>query len=274
MITTYAIISAVVIMFASLSGALFVGRSSAAWMKRNLKYLVTLSAGVFIAIVYGLLSEVVHKEGAPWYSVLGWIALGVVVVEILSRLIPKAHHHHGDHEGDHLHGRLEARRMLLGDAMHNIADGLLLVPAFMADVWLGIFTAFAIFAHELVQEISEFFVLKEAGYSDREALTRNFIVSGSIFIGIAVSVLATSVEVLEVPLVCFAAGGFIYIIVRDLLPNTIAYTKKEKNSTLSHVAVGLLGILTMAFVSYIVPHEHPEEEHGEQEGEHLVGRGF
>ena len=85
------------------------------------------------------------------------------------------------------------------------------------------------------------------------------------------SVLATSVEVLEVPLACFAAGGFIYIIVRDLLPNTIAYTKKEKNSTLSHVAVGLLGSLTMAFVSYIVPHEHPEEEHGEQEGEHLVG---
>lgn len=233
-------------------------------MKKNLKYLVTLSAGVFIAIVYGLLEEVIGHGEAPWYSILGWIALGVLVVEILSRLIPKAHHHHGDHHDDHPHGKIEARRMLLGDAMHNIADGLLLVPAFIADIRLGIFTAFAIFAHELVQEISEFFVLKEAGYTNKQAFIRNFMVSGTIFIGVALSLIVTSIEVLEIPLLCFAAGGFIYIILRDLLPHTILSIKKENGSTTKHFAVGLIGILVMIFVSVVIPHEHPEEEYHEE----------
>lgn len=273
MIIAYTIIAGLAIMLASLTGAFFIGRSTGAWMKKNLKYLVTLSAGVFVAIIYGLLSEVIGHSETPWYSILGWIALGVVVVEVLSRLIPKAHHHHGDHDHDHAHGKLEARRMLLGDAMHNIADGLLLVPAFIADIRLGIFTAFAIFAHELVQEISEFFVLKEAGYTNRQALLRNFIVSGTIFIGVAASLLVTSIEVLEIPLLCFAAGGFIYIVLRDLLPHTASSIRKEKSSAIKHIAIGLVGILVMMLVSRAIPHEHPEEEHHEPEGEHLLGIG-
>lgn len=270
MITTYTIIAGVVIMLASLSGVFFIGQNAGTWIKKNLKYLVTLSAGVFIAIVYGLLSEVIGHGETPWYSILGWIALGVVVVEVLSRLIPKAHHHHGDHGDDHTHGKLEARRMLLGDAMHNIADGLLLVPAFIADIHLGIFTAFAIFAHELVQEISEFFVLKEAGYTNRQALLRNFIVSGTIFIGVALSLLAKSVEALEIPLLCFAAGGFIYIVLRDLLPHTVSNIKKEKSSVAKHIAVGLVGILIMMLVGRAVPHEDPLE-YDEIGGDHLIG---
>ena len=264
-------LAALVIMLASLSGAIFLGRSSGRWLGPRLKYLVTLSAGVFIAIVYSLLFEVFeHSEGAL-ISVLGWIALGVVIVEVLSRLIPKAHHHHGDHDSDHTHGRLEARRMLLGDAMHNIADGLLLVPAFALDLRVGIFTAFAIFAHELVQEISEFFVLKEAGYTTKEALLRNLIVSGTIFVGVGLSLLAVSIEALEIPLLAFAAGGFIYIVLRDLLPHTWGAVKKEEGSLTKHVAIGLVGTLVMLSVNTFIPHAHPEE-HSPEPIPHLADK--
>lgn len=257
--TIYIIFSVVLIMSASLSGVFFLGQKKSLWLKKNLKYLTTLSLGVFIAITYHLFQEIFHESDFPWFYILGWVALGVLVVEILSHLIPEAHHHHHtDH--DHPHSKIDARRMLLGDALHNIGDGLLLVPAFLADVHLGIFIAFAVFTHELIQEISEFFVLKEAGYTTKEALTRNFIVSSSILIGVGLSLLASSVEVLKVPLLCFSAGGFLYIILRDLLPHTFDSINRYKKSAPKHFLVGVLGILIMLGVNTALPHEHEEHE--------------
>ena len=254
--TIYIFFSALLIMLASLSGAVFLSEKRNLWLKKNLRYLTTLSLGVFVAITYHLLSEIFHESTIPWFSILGWIALGVLVVEVLSRFIPDAHHHHhGEH--DHGHSKIDARRMLLGDALHNIGDGLILVPAFLADVHLGIFTAFAVFSHELIQEISEFFVLKEAGYTTKQALTRNFIVSSTIFIGISLSLVASSIEALHIPLLCFSAGGFIYIISRDLLPHTVS-SIKNKGGFLKHLLVGVLGILIILFVNTVLPHEHEE----------------
>lgn len=254
----YIILGALLIMLASLAGVIFLSEKRNLWLKKNLKYLTTLSLGVFIAITYHLFGEILHESSAPWFSILGWIALGVLVVEILSRFIPDAHHHHhGEH--DHDHSKIDARRMLLGDALHNIGDGLILVPAFLADFHLGIFTAFAIFTHELVQEISEFFVLKEAGYTTKEALIRNLFVSATIFIGIGISLVASSVESLHIPLLCFSAGGFIYIISRDLLPHTIS-SIKNKGGFSKHLFIGISGVLIMLFVNTVLPHEHEYEE--------------
>ena len=116
--------------------------------------------------------------------------LGVLVLEIIERFHLASHHHH-DTKHDHEHTGINARKLLFTDAIHNVADGVLLVPAFAVDVRLGIATAVAIFLHEAVQEVSEFFVLKEAGYSTKKALTLNFLVSSTILIGVGLGVLAS-----------------------------------------------------------------------------------
>lgn len=250
--------AALVIMLASLSGALFMSGRASRWLIPRLPYLVTFSAGVFLAIVYGLISEIAD-HGASWLAILGWIALGVVVVEILSRMIPKAHHHHGADTHDHGHDRVDARRMMLGDAMHNMADGLILVPAFLLDIRIGIATTVGIFAHEFVQEISEYFVLRQAGYTLRQALGYNFLVSSTILIGVLLSLTIASAPLLELPLLGFSAGGFIYIIIRDLLPHTIAMGKQQ-GSMREHVVAGCVGIACMLLLTHLVPHE-PVEAH-------------
>jgi len=177
----YPILSALVIMFASLSGVIFVWQKAGGVVERNSHYLTSLAMGVFMMTVITLIVEAWELLDS-FILVTVWVLIGGLFLELAIRLIPKAHHHHGTESKDckvQSHSKIDGRRMLLGDAIHNLSDGILLVPAFLINVWLGAATAFGILLHELAQELAEFFVLKEAGYSTKRALSLNFLVSAS-----------------------------------------------------------------------------------------------
>jgi zinc and cadmium transporter len=244
-----------VIMSASLVGVVFVWRSAGEWLQTHLHYLVTFAAGVFIIVSYNLFSESFEFDGSIPKLAIAAI-LGAVVLEVLIRLIPDTHHHHGSGHY-HTHTRTDARRLLLSDAVHNMVDGILLVPSFLIDVRFGLATATAIFLHEVVQEISEFFVLKEAGYSNRRALAWNFTVSTTILLGVVFGIYFSSIESLVAPLIAFAAGGFLYVVFRDLLPNTVHAMIKHQNPG-PHLVAGALGIILMFAVNAIAPHANDE----------------
>jgi zinc and cadmium transporter len=244
-------------MIASLSGAVFASRFLGGWLAPRLRYLVALAAGVFIVIIYNLTEEVLHEGITPWAA--GAFVLGAVLLDLVTRLLPKnTHHHHGPHP-EHPHAPIDARRMLAGDAVHNIHDGLTLVPAFLVSPAVGLGTAAGVLLHEIVQEIAEFFVLREAGYSVRKALTWNFAVSGTILVGAGLALTLTSVETLALPLVAFSAGGFTYIVLRDLLPSVISHAKAEQKY-LQYAAAFAAGLCIMLAVSFVAPHGHEEEE--------------
>ncbi|PCI89999.1 hypothetical protein COB18_02675 [Candidatus Kaiserbacteria bacterium] len=256
---SYTFIAAFIIMLASLVGIIFTWYSAGTWLQKNLRYLVTFSAGVFIIVSYGLFTESIELGGNIIYVALSAL-LGAVLLEGASRLIPNSHHHHGP-TSEHEHTPTDARRLLLGDALHNTIDGILLVPAFLIDIRVGIATTLAIFLHEIVQEISEFFVLKEAGFSTARALIVNFIVSSTILIGVFISLFTSSASNMIPLLTSFAAGAFLYVIFRDLLPSTFRDIQRAKNYT-HHAAAAVLGILVMFGVTAITPHElHEVEEH-------------
>jgi zinc and cadmium transporter len=149
--------------------------------------------------------------------------------------------------------------MLSGDAVHNIADGIVLVPAFLIDVWVGVGTAVAIFLHEFVQEIAEFFVLKEAGYTTRQALIRNFAVSATILIGVLLAFFAVSIETLEAPLLAFAGGGFTYVILRDLLPSIIR-SVQSGHRVAYFILAAVIGAGLLSSIQAITPHGHEHKE--------------
>ena len=73
--------------------------------------------------------------------------------------------------------------MLVGDALHNVLDGVLIAAAFLTDVHLGIVTALAIMAHEIPQEVGNFAVLLHSGVSRRRALALNLLTSLTAVIG-------------------------------------------------------------------------------------------
>lgn len=241
-------------MLASLAGGIFTSQRLGTFVHKNLSYLITFSIGVFLTITWGLFSEAFEHNGF-WITVITAI-LGALFIKMATHLIPNAHHHH-DTPDDHSHSKIDARHVLLGDAMHNLGDGLLLVPAFLVSTSVGIATAISIFIHEFVQEISEFFILKQAGYSTRQALIRNFMVSTTLLIGIGLSLIISQIEVLEAPLLGFAGGGFLYVVFRDLLPNTREAIQKRGGS-MKHLYALIFGFTIMFGVSILAPHTHEE----------------
>jgi zinc and cadmium transporter len=125
---------------------------------------------------------------------------------------------------DFLHVRLHARRrgqpnlaahgplVLVGDGLHNVLDGLILAAAFAADIHLGWLTLFAIGLHEIPQELAEFNLLLDAGFSPRKALLLNWLSASSILVGVGLGYgfhqLSHDVSHWLLPI---AAGNFLYI---------------------------------------------------------------
>jgi zinc and cadmium transporter len=264
--STYALIAAVSVMFISLLGVMFTARRIGAWMRRYLTYLTTFSAGVFLLIAWHLAQEAVHEGG--WIVGIVSVVIGAVIMEGIHYLLPTKHHHHG-HAHDHAHTAIDGRRVLLSDALHNIGDGILLVGAFASNIYIGIAATVGVLLHEAVQEISEYFVLREAGYTNREALKRNFLVSSTILIGFFLATYLSSIEIVLALLSGIAAGGFLSVVFHDLLPHAI-HSARANGGALVHIAALVVGGAAMFGLQTALPHEESEEEEIYEEPAALV----
>ncbi len=244
---TNILLSSVAIMLASLIGAISVWQRLGSVIEKNLHYLVSFSAGVFLLIAYELGYE------AEW-SV--WIVIGAIASLLLFKLLPDFHHHHDGEVADHGHSRLDARRIIASDAIHNVGDGILLAASFSVSVALGLATTLSVFIHEIIQEISEFFVLKQAGFDTRKALILNFLTSSTILIGaIGGYFLLDKFEAIEHPLLGITAGAFFVIVLHDLIPHSISSMKSKKH-VLKHAFWFVLGAILISIASAIIPHLH------------------
>lgn len=213
----------------------------------NARYLVSFATGVFIVLTYSLLQEVFIGNSViqPLFS----LVVGFLFFAGLTSFLAKAHHHHGKTHG-HGHSHIDARRMLLGDSLHNIGDGILLVPIFIAGTGLGVIAVIGIFLHEMVQEIAEFFILKEAGFSTVKALMLNFITALTIFIGISIGLFISNTEGITTLLLAFTAGGFLHVILRDFIPSIIKSIQRECK-TLPHILFLASGLFLMILITFI-----------------------
>lgn len=247
------------VMLASLAGVLFAGWRAAGFIAKHLDVLVSFSAGVFLVFAFGLATETVEHMGSLPHG-LGWIFAGAVVVWLAVKLLPALHTHGHGHEHAHNHG-LDPRRLMLSDALHNVADGVFLAAAFTAGPVFGFAAAISIFVHEFLQEMAEFFVLRDAGYSVRRALALNFAVSSTILVGaVGGYYLLDLFEMLEAPLLGLAAGGVLVVVLHDLIPHSV----RESISTAHyarHVLAFVVGIALMVGVNAALPHQHDEHSH-------------
>lgn len=251
------VVAAFAVMLVSLVGVVATWKILGNWMTRYLHYLISFSAGVFLVIALGLSREVLaHATVAGTLTLIGF---GILSFFVLSRIAFGTHEHPDPSEHGHQHSKREGYRIMAADALHNITDGIILVPAFAVSTALGIIVTVGIVVHELVQEISEFFVLRDAGYSIKEALTRNFLVSATILIGVAVGMLLTQVEGIELGLLGLAAGGFLYVVFADLVPHSLK-TCTNKYCTMFHLLWALAGVVIMLGVNVVTADVHQPEE--------------
>ena len=109
--------------------------------------------------------------------------------------------------------------VLIGDSLHNATDGVVIAAAFLADFNLGVVTSLAIIAHEVPQEVSDFFVLLHSGYSRKKAFIYNLISSLAMVVGGVVAYFALEhAEAYVTPVLAFAAASMLYVAVADLIP--------------------------------------------------------
>jgi zinc and cadmium transporter len=254
-ITFISFIAALAVMLISLSGVLFAAGPLHRLAHRNLPYLATFAGGVFLIVVYHLLEESLHEGSVAMAA--GAILFGAALMEALHHLLPDTHHHHST-ENTHAHTSIDGRRVLLSDALHNVGDGVLIVASFAVDFYVGVAATIGILIHEFVQEISEFFVLKEAGYSTREALLRNFFASSTILFGVVIALYLASAEEIALLFAGLAAGGFLAVILRDIIPHTVGSIQK-RGGGLIHLGALVAGIALMVGLQIMLPHEEHEE---------------
>lgn len=263
------IIASIVIMVASLGGVAFISKTASSWLHKHLSLLVSFSAGVFLVVSIALVFEAFETLPVPF--ALGYFLFGFAIIGSIFSFLPDSHHHHDDNCD---HGRIDPRRILTSDGLHNIGDGILIAASFAANPILGITSTISIFIHEFIQELSEFFVLRESGYSVRKALSLNFAVSSTILLGaIGASISLAQVSYLEAPLLAFSGGAFLYTVIKDLIPHSIK-NSKEKETPINHLLWFFMGItvfltLQMGFgQGHSHGGDHQEEHHEELESEH------
>jgi zinc and cadmium transporter len=109
--------------------------------------------------------------------------------------------------------------ILFGDSLHNLVDGIAIAVAFTRSLSLGITTSVAVIAHEVPQEIGDFAILLESGYSKFKAILFNTISSLSAVVGALATYFLMPLLLSSIPyLLSISAAGFIYIALADLIP--------------------------------------------------------
>ncbi|MFM8445098.1 MAG: ZIP family metal transporter [Methylococcus sp.] len=141
-----------------------------------------------------------------------------------------------------------ARMNLIGDAVHNFIDGILIAGSFWIDPWIGTTTTLAIIAHEIPQEIGDVGALIHGGYQPGQAIRYNFYCSLTVLAGIGVTLLLGHYAETSLTLLLpVAAGGFIYIAASDFIPALHARVAGPHWGQIANFALGI-GLMRSAVV--------------------------
>lgn len=140
---------------------------------------------------------------------------------------------------------------LLGDALHNFIDGLLIGASYLASPLLGVSTTLAVLLHELPQELGDFGILIHSGLGVRRAVLLNLASACMAILGTGLALVAGAVarEAVVGALLPVTAGGFVYLAAADLIPEL----QHDRSLRALFVQTGLIamGILGMALLSLV-----------------------
>ena len=231
-------------------------------LTRMVRHLVSLSAGVLLATsLLHVLPEAFESKASP-HGLFATLLGGLMFFFLLEKVELYRHTHHHEGDGHHHHHHFDADQagrggwsVLVGDSIHNFCDGIIIAAAFLADAQLGLVTSLAIIAHEIPQEVGDYIVLLNAGFSRRKALFFNA-VSGlaAVLGGVVGYFIVGPWEALFPYLLVVAASSFIYVAVADLIPQL------QHRLSLRDTAAQLLwlggGLLIVVLASDSLPHMH------------------
>ncbi|MDX2426763.1 MAG: ZIP family metal transporter [Cycloclasticus sp.] len=222
-------------------------------ISKALPFSVSFATGALLSVSFvGLIPHALEEVGADNFHTLSITILGgLMFFFVLEKLVLWRHCHHDDCEGHidvsaHSH-KSAGTLILVGDSVHNFVDGVLIAAAFLTDIHLGVVTALAVTAHEIPQEVGDFAILLQSGFSRKKAILYNVISSLATLVGglLAYFWLADFEGILPYVL-AFAAASFIYIAVADLIPTL--HKRVNLSAAVEQIVLMLFGIALISWL--------------------------
>lgn len=204
--------------------------------------LISYAAGVLLGAAFlGMIPKALARD--PEAPILPMVLAGLVLFFVLENLVLWRHSHEADCAA---HGRA-APLILFGDALHNFVDGVVIAAAFLVSIPLGIATAVAVIAHEVPQEVGDFAILLDSGYSRTKAFWLNMLSSATTLPGALAGYfwLAEMNEAIAY-ILALSAASFIYIALADLVPSL--HRRVSRAGSVWQLALLLAGIATIALM--------------------------
>jgi len=242
----YSIVSVLIISATSFAGVLTLALNQKN-QKRIVLYLVSFAVGgLFGDAFIHILPEAFETLGANLKTSL-LILSGIFIFFLLEKFLRWRHCHVVEGE-EHIHP--VAMMNLVGDAVHNFIDGMIIGVSYSVSIPIGITATLAVFFHEIPQEIGDFGVLVHKGLSRRKALLFNFLSALAALVGVVVALtLGNAVSGFSAALLPMTAGGFIYIAGADLIPE-LHHDADPKTSFIQLIMIAL-GIGAMAALTFL-----------------------
>lgn len=232
----YIILTTISVSLISLIGILFFSLKDKT-LDKIIHIMLGLSTGALMAGAFlHILPEANELAKDSQINIFTWTLISFIIFFIIEKGLHWRHCHKQDCNV-HTFGTMS----LIGDAIHNFIDGLIIAGSFVVDVRLGITTTIAVALHEIPQEIGDFGILLYSGYTKTKAIVLNLAIGlTAVAGGIFGYFLTSKIDIAQLYLLPIAAGGFIYIAASDLLPEL----RKEKSlaKSLTAFLFFLLGI--------------------------------
>lgn len=178
--------------------------------------LISYSAGVLLGAAFlGMIPTALLHVDAQ--LILPTVLSGLVLFFILEKLVLWRHCHDSDCPA-HIGGT--GALILIGDAFHNFVDGVVIAAAFLVSVPLGITTAVAVITPEVPQEVGDFAILLDSGYSRAKAFWLNLLSASTTLPGALAGYFWLAHVQEAIPyILALPAASFIYIALADLVPS-------------------------------------------------------
>ncbi len=239
---------------------------------------VSFALGALLSVAFlDLLPNAFEKAGiARVGSLSATILVGLLSFFLLEKLLLWRHCHANDcatHTSGHLH-QPAGTLIVLGDGIHNFVDGVLIGAAFLVDIQLGIVTSLAVVAHEIPQEVGDFAILLQSGYSSGRAFLYNMVSSLGTVLGGLLASLSTLHQSLPYFL-ALAASSFIYVAVADLIPSLHKRTRgADAFKQIALIACGVALIYAAQTIGHRYIHDDGRLQQAYQQSSRMIRLGL
>lgn len=225
---------------------LLIFRAEAA--KKLSLYFISFAAGALLGVTFLDILPEIFEMAIP--NIFWYVLLGILTFFILEKFFIWYHCHGSECA---VHQQQAAPLILMGDAIHNFIDGVIIAAAFLVDSSLGVVTTLAVIFHEIPQEIGDFSILIHGGISRAKALVLNFFVALTVVAAAVLTYFFQDIFLGSIGiLLAFVAGHFIYIATADLIPELHKETSFKRS--LFQIFLLILGVVVIWLVGGILPH--------------------